>query len=162
MNLEQFSHKKLFQNDIFEENLVKFGNHVETKPLEPVLWNFAWINGRLYSFRWYKAEIHKIDIFSLLKISFVTVVFDDRVTKLLVDKSEIQKPLRKIYHLGPIPFLWFKALTMRAILRSHTFARIAGKLESVLVCAVFSTELGYCLGRLCGMSRYGLVFYFHL
>ena len=37
MNLEQCLHEKLLKNDIFEENLVKFGNHVETKPLEPVL-----------------------------------------------------------------------------------------------------------------------------
>ena len=36
MNLEQFLYEKLFKNDIFKENLVKFKNHVETKPLEPV------------------------------------------------------------------------------------------------------------------------------
>ena len=79
MNLEQFLHEKLLKNDVIEENLVKFGNHVETKPLEPVLWNFAWINGRLYAFRWYKAEFLNIDTLSVIKISFVTVVFDDRV-----------------------------------------------------------------------------------
>ena len=67
------------KNDIFEKNLVKFGNHVETKPLEPVLWNFAWINGRLCAFRWYKAEFLNIDTLSVIKISFVTVVFDERV-----------------------------------------------------------------------------------
>ena len=37
MKLKQFLHEKLLKNDIFKENLVKFGNHVETKPLEPVL-----------------------------------------------------------------------------------------------------------------------------
>ena len=33
MNLEQFLHEKLLKNDVFKENLVKFGNHVETKLL---------------------------------------------------------------------------------------------------------------------------------
>ena len=65
--------------DVFEVNLVKFGNHMETKPLEPVLWNFAWINGRLYAFGEYKTEFFNIDTLSIIKISFVTVVFDDRV-----------------------------------------------------------------------------------
>ena len=37
MNLEQFLNEKLLKNDVFKENLVKFENHVETKPLEPVL-----------------------------------------------------------------------------------------------------------------------------
>jgi len=37
MKLEQFLHEKLLRNDVFKENLVKFGNHVETKPLEPTL-----------------------------------------------------------------------------------------------------------------------------
>ena len=37
MKLKQFLHEKLLKNDVFKENLVKFGNHVETKPLEPVL-----------------------------------------------------------------------------------------------------------------------------
>ena len=37
MNFKQFLHEKLLKNDVFEENLVKFENHVETKPLEPVL-----------------------------------------------------------------------------------------------------------------------------
>ena len=33
MNSKQFLHEKLLKNYVFEENLVKFGNHVETKPL---------------------------------------------------------------------------------------------------------------------------------
>ena len=33
MNSKQFLHEKLLKDDVFEENLVKFGNHVETKPL---------------------------------------------------------------------------------------------------------------------------------
>ena len=37
MNSKQFLHKKLLKNDVFEENLVKFENHVETKSLELVL-----------------------------------------------------------------------------------------------------------------------------
>ena len=37
MKLKQFLHEKLLKNDVFEENLVKFGNHVETKLFEPVL-----------------------------------------------------------------------------------------------------------------------------
>ena len=37
MNLEQFLNEKLLKNDVFKENLVKFENNVETKPLEPVL-----------------------------------------------------------------------------------------------------------------------------
>ena len=37
MNSKQFLHKKLLKNDVFEENLVKFENHVEPKPLKPVL-----------------------------------------------------------------------------------------------------------------------------
>ena len=42
MKLEQFLHVKLLKNDVSKENLVKFRNHVKSKPLEPVLWNFAW------------------------------------------------------------------------------------------------------------------------
>ena len=30
--------EKLLKNDVFEENLVKFENDVETKPLEPAAW----------------------------------------------------------------------------------------------------------------------------
>ena len=41
MNFKQFLHEKLLKNDVFKENLVKLGNHVKTKPLEPVLRNFA-------------------------------------------------------------------------------------------------------------------------
>ena len=37
MNLKPFLFEKLLKNDVFKENLVKFENHVETKPLEPVL-----------------------------------------------------------------------------------------------------------------------------
>ena len=37
MNSKQFLNEKLLKNDGFEENLVKFEYHVETKPLEPVL-----------------------------------------------------------------------------------------------------------------------------
>ena len=41
MKLEQFSHVKLLKNDVFEENLVKFRNHVKSKPLAPVLLNYV-------------------------------------------------------------------------------------------------------------------------
>ena len=37
IKLEQFLHEKLLKNDVFEKNLIQLGNHVETKPLEPVL-----------------------------------------------------------------------------------------------------------------------------
>ena len=36
MKLKEFSHEKLLNNDVLKENLVKFGNHVETKLLERV------------------------------------------------------------------------------------------------------------------------------
>ena len=79
INLEQFLNEKLLKNDVFKENLVKFENNVETKLLEPALWNFAWKNGRLCAFRWYKAEFLIMNTLSIIKVSFVTVVFDDRV-----------------------------------------------------------------------------------
>ena len=41
MRLKQFLHQKLLENDVFRENPFKFENLVETKLLEPVLWNFA-------------------------------------------------------------------------------------------------------------------------
>jgi len=37
MNPKPFLPEKLLKNDVFKENLVKFVNHVQTKPLEPVL-----------------------------------------------------------------------------------------------------------------------------
>ena len=37
MNSKQFLYKKLLKNDVFEEILVKFENHVETKSLELLL-----------------------------------------------------------------------------------------------------------------------------
>ena len=82
MKLEQFLHVKLFKNDVSEENLVKLRNHVKSKPLEQVLWNFAWKNRRLCAFRWYKAELPNMSILGTIKVSFVAVVFDDRVTTL--------------------------------------------------------------------------------
>ena len=82
MNSKQFLHKKLLKNDVFEENLVKFENHVETKSLELVLWNFAWKNGRLCAFRWYKAKFFNMNTLSIMKVSFVTVVIDDRAVKI--------------------------------------------------------------------------------
>ena len=36
-------------------------NYVEAQPLEPVLWNFAWINGRLCAFRQNQSEILKMN-----------------------------------------------------------------------------------------------------
>ena len=33
INIEQFLHDKLVKNDVFKENLVKFENHLESKPL---------------------------------------------------------------------------------------------------------------------------------
>ena len=81
MKLEQFLHVKLLKNDVSKENLVKFRNHVKSKPLEPVLWNFAWKNRRLCAFRWYKAELRNMNILGTIKVSFVAVVFDDRVVE---------------------------------------------------------------------------------
>ena len=79
MKLKEFSHEKLLNNDVLKENLVKFGNHVETKLLERVFLNFTGKNHRLFAFRWYKAELCNIDILSTIKVSFVAVVFHDRV-----------------------------------------------------------------------------------
>ena len=79
MKLEQLLHEKSLKNDVFKENLVKFKNHLKSKPLEPVLWNFAWKNRSLYAFRWYKAEFGNMNISGTIKVSFVAVVFDDRV-----------------------------------------------------------------------------------
>ena len=79
MKLGQFLHEKLLKNDIFKENLDKFVNHVETKPLEPVLWNFAKKNRRLCVFRWYQEDFRNMNILGTIKVSFVAVVFDDRV-----------------------------------------------------------------------------------
>ena len=93
MKSEQFLLEKLLKNDVFWENPVKFGNHVETKPLEPVLWNFAWIHGKLYAFRWYKIKLLNIDTLSVIKFSFVTVVFDDRVSTFRFSLCDYDKSL---------------------------------------------------------------------
>ena len=79
MNSEQSLYKELLENDVFKENLVKFENNVETNLLEPVLRNFAWKNGSLCAFWWYKAEFLIMNTLSAIKVSFVTVVLDDRV-----------------------------------------------------------------------------------
>ena len=82
IKIQQFLHEKLVKNDVFKKNLVKFVNHVETKPLEPVLWNFAWKSRRLCAFRWYKANFCNVDNLGTIKVSLVAVVFDDRVHSL--------------------------------------------------------------------------------
>ena len=80
MNLKQSLYKKLFWNDVFKENLFQFENNVETKTLEPVLQNFAWKNGSLCAFRWYNADFLIMNTLGAIKVSFITVVFDDRVS----------------------------------------------------------------------------------
>ena len=52
---------------------------VVAKPFEPVLWNFAWQNGRSCAFRRNKAEFFNINTLCTIKVSFVTVVTDGRV-----------------------------------------------------------------------------------
>ena len=53
--------------------------HVVAKQFEPVLWNFAWQNGRSRAFRKNKAEFFNINTLCTIKVSFVTVVTDGRV-----------------------------------------------------------------------------------
>ena len=56
---------------------------VVAKPFEPVLWNFAWQNGRSCAFRGNKAEFFNINTLCTIKVSFVTVVIDGRVLFLI-------------------------------------------------------------------------------
>ena len=53
---------------------------IVAKPFELEYWNFAWKNGRSYTVRRYKAEFFNINTLRAIKVSFVTVVIDGRVS----------------------------------------------------------------------------------
>ena len=55
-------------------------NHVEAKRLEPVLWNFAWTNGRLYAFWQILPEFPKIYTLDAIKVLLVTLDIESRVS----------------------------------------------------------------------------------
>ena len=63
---------------------------VVAKPFEPVLWNFAWQNGRSCAFRRNKAEFFNINTLCTIKVSFVTVVTDGRVCKSIRQKYNLK------------------------------------------------------------------------
>ena len=69
----------MLKNDVFKKNLVKFESNVETKPLEAVLWDFAWTNGRLCAFRQNQSRFFNMDTLSMIKVSLVPVAFENRV-----------------------------------------------------------------------------------
>ena len=64
-------------------------NYVEAKPLEPVLWNFAWRNGRLCAFRQIQSEFPKTNTLGAIKVLLVTLAFESRVDK----GTMVQSPL---------------------------------------------------------------------
>ena len=63
-------------------NFINFQNIVEAELLDPVLWNFAWINGRLYAFRWNQSEFLKMNILGTTKVLLVSLAFEHRVSQL--------------------------------------------------------------------------------
>ena len=54
-------------------------NYVEAEPLEPVLWNFVWINGRSCAFRQSQSEILKMNTLGVIKVLLVSLAFEHRV-----------------------------------------------------------------------------------
>ena len=60
-------------------NFMNFQNFMEAELLDPVLWNFAWINGRLYAFRWNQSEFPKINTLGTIKVLLVSLAFEHRV-----------------------------------------------------------------------------------
>ena len=60
-------------------NFMNFQNFMEAELLDPVLWNFAWINGRLYAFRWNQSEFLKMNTLGTIKVLLVSLAFEHRV-----------------------------------------------------------------------------------
>ena len=60
-------------------NFTIFQNYVEAKPQEPLLWNFAWINGRLFAFRQKKSRYPNVITLGTIKVLLVPVAFENRV-----------------------------------------------------------------------------------
>ena len=77
---------------------------VVAKPFEPVLWNFAWQNGRSCAFRRNKVEFFNINTLCTIKVSFVTVVIDGRVSWGL--RVSIAVKSSKTSFTGLISFIW--------------------------------------------------------
>ena len=55
-------------------------NYAEAQPLEPVLWNFVWINGRLCAFKHNQFEILKMNTLGVIKVLLVSLAFEHRVS----------------------------------------------------------------------------------
>ena len=54
-------------------------NYVEAKLLEPLLWNFAWINGRSCAFRQNQSGYPNVNTLGTIKVLLVAVAFENRV-----------------------------------------------------------------------------------
>ena len=70
---------QFFKKIFYEVYLIFIQNHVEAKRLEPVLWNFAWTNGRLYAFWQILPEFPKMYILDAIKVLLVTLDIESRV-----------------------------------------------------------------------------------
>ena len=55
-------------------------NYVEAKLLEPLLWNFAWINGRSCAFRQNQSGCPNVNTLGTIKVLLVAVAFENRVS----------------------------------------------------------------------------------
>ena len=64
---------------IISGNFMNFQNFMEAELLDLVLWNFLWINGRLYAFRWNQSEFFKMNTIGTLKVLLVSLAFEHRV-----------------------------------------------------------------------------------
>ena len=57
-------------------------NYVEAKLLEPLLWNFAWVNGRSCAFRQNQSGYPNVNTLGTIKVLLVAVAFEIRVLQL--------------------------------------------------------------------------------
>ena len=60
-------------------NFTIFQNYVEAKPQEPLPWNFAWTNSRLFAFRQKKSRYPNVITLGTIKVLLVPVAFENRV-----------------------------------------------------------------------------------
>ena len=93
-------------------------NYVEAKPLEPVLWNFAWRNGRLCAFRQIQSEFPKTNTLGAIKVLLVTLAFESRVflKKNKPDRAKM-RPGRVSACIDHVTYIWRDRWTNRRVKR---------------------------------------------
>ena len=91
------SHSIFIPGILFWFNHIFSQNYVEALLLEPVLWNFVWIDGRLCAFRQSQSEFFNTNTFGVIKVLLVSLAFEHRVNTILEKSLSPAKKIGAIY-----------------------------------------------------------------